>query len=90
MLVFKPFEKNLFGQTRSWAAAVTDGHYIIEKAPAGETYQPRFQSTAGKVEPMQGGAWLPSYDRAKQVCETAAAGRVRERISARARNPRSR
>jgi hypothetical protein len=89
MLVFKPFEKNLFGQTRSWAAPVSGGHYVIEKLPAGETYQPRFQDAAGRVTPI-GKAPLPTYDRAKQACETDEQGRVRQRIAAKARAPRSR
>jgi hypothetical protein len=88
MLVFKPFEKNLFGQTRSWAAAVSGGHYVIEKLPAGETYQPRFQDMSGRVTAINGGAALPSYDRAKQVCESSEQVRVRQRIASKVRGTR--
>jgi hypothetical protein len=91
MLGFKPFEKNLFGQTRSWAAAVGGGHYIIEKATSGDTYQTRFQSTDGRVETVAGVDYaLPSFQRARELCDSDNQRRLRQKLAVRARQPDAR
>ena len=88
MLVFRPHEKNLFGQTRSWSADGAGGLYVVEKSPSGDTYQARWQGAGPKPELLQKGMWLPSYERAKQICEQDATGRVRQRIAEQARQRR--
>ncbi|MBA3708524.1 MAG: hypothetical protein H0W83_06870 [Planctomycetes bacterium] len=88
MLVFKPFEKNLFGQTRSWCAPASSGSYVVEKSPSGETYQPRFLLPDGKIEAINGAAWVPSFERARDLCEKHVQSRLRQRIAARPRGTR--
>jgi hypothetical protein len=90
MLVFRPHEKNLFGQTRSWLADGAGGQYVIEKSPSGDTYQARWHGPGLKPELLQKGMWLPAYERAKQICEQDATVRVRARIAAQSRDRRAR
>lgn len=83
-LVFKPFEKNLFGQTRSWAADASTGRYVVEKAPNADAFSARLLGGDGRAIPLQAGAMLPTYDAAKRACEADHDRRVRSRIVAKA------
>ncbi len=85
MLQFRTHEKNLFGQPRSWAAPSGDGHYVIEKSPVSDVFQPRYQGREGKPRPLNGGAWIPSFERAKQACEKDSQDSLRQRIVAKVR-----
>jgi hypothetical protein len=82
MLAFKPHEKNLFGECRSWYAQTPDGWFIVEKSVDGERFQARFQGPDGRVELLQKGIWLPSFDRARDVCKEDSDRRVRARYAA--------
>jgi hypothetical protein len=90
MLVFRPYEKNLFGQTRSWSADGAGGQYVIAKNPTAETYQASYHGPGARPELLRDGIWLPSFERAKQVCEQDTTGRVRSRIAGKANVRRSR
>ena len=85
MLVFRPFEKNLFGQTRSWSAESGGGQYVIAKAATADTYQASYQTTGAKPLLLHNGAWLPAFERAKQICEQDSSARMRQRIAEKAR-----
>ena len=85
MLDFRPLEKNLFGQVPSWSAASGDGRYVVERSPTQEAFQARYQPASGKPIPLQGGAWLPRFERARQLCESDAQARLRQRIIAKGR-----
>lgn len=56
MLEFRPLEKNLFGQVRSWSAASGAGRYVVERSPTEEAFQAHYQPATGKAMPLQGGA----------------------------------
>jgi hypothetical protein len=80
MLVFTSYEKNLFGQVRSWSASVSGGRYVISKAPNTDRYQAEFQDVGMKPVLLQKGDWLPSFERAKTICNQDASTRQRARI----------
>jgi hypothetical protein len=90
MLVFRPHEKNLFGEARSWSAEGAGGLYVIARAATGETYQASFQAPGMKPELLQGGAWRPSYELMKKACEQDATTRVRQRVAQQSRQRRTR
>jgi hypothetical protein len=90
MLVFRPHEKNLFGETRSWSAEAAGGLYIITRGAGGvtgEQYQAVFQAAGMRPELLNGGAWRPSYELTKKMCEQDATTRARARFAAKTRRP---
>jgi len=87
MLTFKIHEKNLFHQPRSWIAQDADGYYVIEKSATKDQYQARYDQTGQPQELLMKGMWLPSYDRATEVCEQDRKDRQRARIAAKAAAP---
>jgi hypothetical protein len=87
MLTFKIHEKNLFHQPRSWIAPDADGYYVIEKAATEDKYQARYDQTGQPQVVLMKGMWLPSYDRAVEVCEQDRKDRQRARIAAKAAAP---
>jgi hypothetical protein len=87
MLSFKVHEKNLFHQPRSWIAQDADGYYVIEKAATEDKYQARYDQAGQPQILLMKGMWLPSLDRAQDVCEQDRKERQRARITARASRP---
>ncbi len=82
MLAFRPFEKNLFGQTRSWCADSGAGRYVITRSPTAETFQASLHIPGAQPVLLQRGSWQPLFDRAKRACDEDAALRLRQRIAA--------
>jgi hypothetical protein len=89
MLEFAPFEKNLFGQTRSWSAPAGEGRYVIVKLPAADAFQAIFELPEAKPAALHEAA-LPSFERARKLCDQDAGLRQRQRIIAKARKRQGR
>jgi hypothetical protein len=91
MLVFRPHEKNLFGETRSWSAEAAGGRYVITRGAGGTTgeqYQAAFHAPNMQPQLLNGGAWRPSYELTKKMCEQDATTRMRSRIADKSRGRR--